>query len=102
MYITISFWVVYGVFLFLNLNQVFWGFSLKPYRKRSSSLTLMSYAFPLGVMISFGMILGAVLSLVGGSIPDLSKDPTTLALFFFWALLTVISFILLLIRQLKK
>ena len=101
MYITISFWVVYGVFLFLNLNQVFWGFSLKPYRKRSSSLTLMSYAFPLGVMVFFGMILGAGLSLVG-SITDLSKDPITLALFFLWALLTVISFILLLIRQLKK
>ena len=101
MYITISYWVVYGVFLFLNLNQVFWGFSLKPYRERSSALTLMSYALPLSVMISEGMVLGAGLGLVG-SVTDLSKDPTTLVLFFFWALLTVISFIILLIRQLKK
>ena len=101
MYITISYWVVYGVFLFLNLNQVFWGFSLKPYRSRSSALTMASYSFPLAIMLGFGITMGAVLGLLGSTI-DLSKNPPTLFLFLTWALATAIIFIILLARKLKK
>ena len=95
MNITISYWVVYGIFLFLNLNQTFWGFLLKSYRKEALLLTLASHLLPMGVMCIFGSAMGFVLLFT-------VKAETVLTAFIFWALVTVITFIVLLIRQLKK
>jgi len=92
MYITISFWVVYGVFLFLNLNQVFWGLSLKSYPNKSSFLSELSFILPFAVALSFGLNLAI-------NSPSLEKVNS---IFIFWALMTAITFVILLARYLKK
>lgn len=95
MNITISCWVAYGILLFVNLNQTFWGFLLKLYRNERSLLTFLSHLFPMGVMCIFASVMGFVLTAA-------VKTETVITIFIFWAFITMITFIGLSIRQLKK
>ncbi len=68
MNITISYWVVYAMFLFLNINQGFWGLSLRPYRSKSSLLSMLSSGLPFGFATIFGIAM-VIMTIMGSSLP---------------------------------
>ena len=92
MNITISYWVIYAMFLFLNINQGFWGLSLRPYRSKSSLLSMLSSGLPFG----FATIFGIAMVIRPPSIES------TNSMFILWSMATMTAFLVLLIRHLKK
>lgn len=92
MSITINYWVAYAIFLFLNINQGFWGLSLRPYRNKGSLLSMMSSGLPFGFATMFGIAMAI-------RPPNIEN---TSSLFIFWLMSTMTAFLVLLIRHFKK
>ncbi len=101
MYITISYWVAYGVFLVINLHQFFWGLSLKPKQPKDSFPALALWAFPLSIMLTFASVMGFGLPLIQGAVDPSREAMIMSTLFILWAVLTVIIFIVLLVEYLR-
>lgn len=101
MYVTIYHWIAYGVLLFLNFIQLFWGLWLIRNRKGHPAISTL-FSFPFCIILIFGIIMGYGLIVASDTTGFFKEVTFTLANFVFWAFLTAIVFVILLIRYLKK